>query len=169
MKKLLCTGCLLLASTASIASNNGRFEYSNIIQSDNMLAMQSFSLYSAIARGAGVEPYVGAELVWYKLQSDQQYYFNSRVFIGLASGYRLTPFIEVGTNLIDFLILNSADNNTCDPSPCDRDADVKAGLRFNMDERLSIGVFYQRLHFGRFQDILTGNHEIIGASVGLEF
>lgn len=162
---------LLFVVLTSHARDSGYIEYSTRLLSNTVDTMQSIAISSPVnARRAGPNIYGSIELIWYRFAGDDNTLFNARVAMGLSNHWRLAPFVEIGTNLVDFLTLWS-DNSLrdCTETPCDPDIDIKAGVRWRINKQASLGVYYQRINFGDYNAILIGNHSLAGATIGWLF
>ncbi len=155
----------------AIVGDNGHIEYSTLIQSDSMQDLHSFSAYSPLQarRQRSLSIYAGMELVWYQLTGQQDYIFNTRIFLGVTGRQRLSPFAELGSNLVNLIVFDEHEGRNCSNDSCDPDIDIKLGLKYRLNTHFSAGFFYQGIHFGNFHDRLTGNHNVVGAFFGLHF
>jgi len=157
------------------AAETGRIEYSGLLNSTTLESVHSFSLYSPVNTRKTVRPYGVADLLWLRPDKNAEYEFNFRIALGFTSGGDLAPFFEVGTSLLDLLILldNSDDDEDriCDDTQgnCDFDVDAKLGLRYRIDREICVNVYYQRLHLGHFENKLQGNFDIVGLGIGYTF
>lgn len=170
LKRFLLTFICFFACTVTGFADKGRFEYNTTLNSDSVERIHSVIAYSPLAGRSTLRSYGGLELAWVKLNNDVDFRFNSRVFLGISTTNTVAPFIEIGTNLVDLVDLFSGENRDCSQQDqCDPDGDIKAGLRLSIHPQFYISAYYQGIHFGGFHDNLTGNHNIYGASVGLQF
>lgn len=160
---------LVMCIQFSVRADQGRIEYTTLLNSDSMHNMHSFSAYSPVHSSGSFQYYGGLDLVWYQLNADSDFIFSPRVLLGITTAYTVAPFIEFGTNLIDLVDLLDGEARDCSKDQCNPDADIKAGLKITLSSQFSVGIFYQGIHFGGFHDTLTGDHDIYGANIGLHF
>lgn len=156
----------LLCVSALCHADRGRIEITTLAASDTVDKLHSFSSYSSIEPVDAWQLYGGMELAWIRLESADDLVFNPRVLLGFMPGSRVSPFIEMGTNLADLLDLLSGDTRDCSQDQCNPDVDLKLGLRIGLDEHFTLGLFYQAIHFGDFHDLLEGDHDIYGINLG---
>lgn len=160
--------CLCLMFGQAVA-DKGHIELTALLASSTIEKQFSFSAYSPIQPRPRMQLYGGMELAWLQINRNDDFLFNARALLGVTNGQQLAPFVEIGTNLLDLLILTGGDRRDCSQDQCDPDIDIKAGFRYRLNPRYSIAIFYQGIHFGNFHDRLTGEHDIVGANFGLHF
>jgi hypothetical protein len=169
MRSRLLIAILLICTGLPAPADTGHVEYTTLLNSDSVNNMHSFGAYSPVTRSGNMQVYAGLELAWFKLDSNDDFTFTPRISIGVTTGRMFAPFVEIGTNLLDLLTLMDNEARDCNQQACDPDFFIKAGFSIRLNHELSLAVFYQGIHFGGFTDILTGDHDIFAASIGLHF
>ena len=170
LKNFFLTSILLTVYAADSLADKGRIEYNTTLNSDTVTRIHSVIAYSRLMGNSTIKSYGGLELAWIQLDNDTDFRFNTRVLLGLSTHSRFAPFVELGTNLIDLVDLFSGEARDCSQQDeCDPDGDIKVGLRVAINPTFYISSYYQGIHFGGFHNRLSGNHNIYGASIGLQF
>lgn len=176
IKKIL----LLTSSVLSIcftqqpyANNYNHFiEYSQSFDIDTFDSVKSIGLYtkSKIRRGEVI--YGGLQLSQFKFLNNTDSSDIFRVVIGVTTTGSINPFIEVSTDLFSALIASSNDdnqNNCGNETRCRMDGFFKAGVRFNIMDRVRLGIFHEVISFGNNHTTLKNDHNQSGLSLIYDF
>ena len=147
-------------------------EYSQSFDIDTFESVKSIGLYTKnrIRRG---------EVIYGGLQFSQFNFLNntdsSGIFcavIGVTTTGKINPFIEISTDLLSALIHSSNDdnqNNCNNETRCTLDGYFKAGVRFEIMNRVRFGIFHEVISFGNNHNLLKDDHDQTGLSLSYDF
>jgi opacity protein-like surface antigen len=169
IKLTLLLSCFGFAPTSLALSS--LIEFSKRSSSDTLRDVSALGFYSFYTPQHDYALYAGIELAQFEPISPDESDTTTRVKMGISGISTFAPYAEVGTSLFDFLF--NASNKDTDPCTeeknCNPDYLYRVGLRINLESRLSLGLFYEGISFGDFQEKLTGTHNYTGATLGVRF
>ncbi|MCK5002819.1 MAG: hypothetical protein KAS57_07320 [Gammaproteobacteria bacterium] len=164
---------LMLSFYHQASANEGSFiELTKSRHSETLGDIYTFGIYSTLAGNSATKIYSGLQLM--ELEYDDLGTYNStiKVFFGQAFGHTFAPFYEIGTDLYGLLTLldNDKETHSCTADrECAIDFFFRLGIRINLGDNLSIGVFHENIDFGDFHTSLSGEHQYVGSSIAFRF
>ena len=161
--------CLLLPAQAYCA--NSFIEYSRMSQSDTLRNVNTLGFYTIFKRETDHQYYAGIDLALFEPETATDNHMATRVTMGISGVSTVAPYAEIGVGLFDLLVRGNDSAQTCNSEQrsCNPDFYFRAGLRMNMTNHLAIGVFYEGVSFGDFEDELVGSHGYSGVNIGVRY
>ncbi len=160
--------CLLFTSQGQAAKSF--IEYSKLVSSDTLHDMNGLGFYTIFKHAADHQYYAGIDIALFQVSSLVDSEIATRVLIGVSGTGTFSPYAEIGTGLFDLLFPGNNNSNNCDQQrSCKPDIHFRAGLRLNLTSHVTLGVFYEGVRFGEFQDTLNGSHGYTGVTVGVRY
>lgn len=160
-----------LLFTTQANSANSYIEYSKMLHSDTLRAVNTLGFYTIFNQRRDHQYYAGIDLALFEANTASNNDLATRLAIGVSGTATLAPYAEIGTGLLDLLVRNNDSAQACDSTQrsCSADLYFRAGLRINATNHLSVGVFYEGVRFGRYQDELIGSHGYTGVNIGVRY
>jgi len=161
--------CLCVNSVAA-RNTDSRIELSHSTVSNTFESVTAIGLYSSLSKKRNTGAYVGIQIVAFEFSSTENSDAIFRFMIGGQYPGRISPFIEIGTDVIGIIILADDQEKNCqDDSQCRVDVFAKVGIKLQISKELSIGIFHESLSFGDFHEKLNGDHSYTGGSLSIHF
>ena len=168
---LINSALLITTKTCFAIGNSGSIEYSNSINTATFHSIKTISLLTQGQPSQGDIVYAGLRYSNYELsdQSDSSGIFH--VLMGATMRGTFAPFVEIGTDILGLFLLNEDldEESVCGNEQCDIDKFLKAGIRIQFQNGLSLGVFHEWISFDDHRIHLVGNHNYTGMSLGYAF
>ena len=168
---LISSALLITTKTCFAIDNSGAIEYSNSINTATFHSIKTISLLTRGQPSRGDIVYAGLRYSSYELsdQSDSSGIFH--VLMGATMRGTFAPFMEIGTDILGLFLLDEEldEESVCGNEQCDIDKFLKAGIRIQLQNGLSLGVFHEWISFDDHRIRLVGNHNYTGMSLGYAF
>jgi len=158
---------LLFASQAYSA--NSFIEYSKMTHSSTLRDVNTLGFYTIFDREHYVQSYAGIDLALFEIGDVSNSHISTRLLIGISGVGTIAPYADIGTGLLDILFGGNNSQDCNQDNNCDPDFYFRAGVRANITNHVSIGVFYEGVRFGNTQTELTGSHGYTGVNIGVRY
>ena len=162
--------CLPLQTYAD--NYNHFIEYSQSFDIDTFDSIKSIGLYTNNKIRRGEVIYSGLQFSQFEFLDNTNSSGIFRVVIGVTTTGSINPFIEVSTDILSALINSSNDdnqNNCNNETRCRLDGFFKAGVRFEIMNRVRLGIFHEVISFGNNHNLLKDDHDQTGLSISYDF
>ena len=151
---------------------NHLIEYSQSFDIDTFESVKSIGLYTKNKIRRGEVIYGGLQFSQFKFLNNTDSSGIFRVVIGVTTTGRINPYIEISTDLLSALIDSSNDdnqNNCNNETRCTLDGFFRAGIRFEIMNRIRFGIFHEVISFGNNHNLLKDDHDQTGLSISYDF
>ena len=167
----LVIACYLGSVSVAHAVQQNLIEFSKLSTSDTLFDASTLGFFSNFEYQQDYVLYAGVELALFQEKTMTDGEMTTRVVMGMRGLGVFSPYAEIGVGLLDLLFRNkNQDTSNCtDQQQCDPDLHFRVGLRISVAEGVGIGLFHEDVHFGDFQDKLTGSHSYTGTSINVQF
>ena len=166
---ILLAVCLLVPLRA-FGVDKSFIEYSLLSSSDTLRNVNVLGFYTVFNYQRNYAYYGGLEFALFEQETAIESELVARVTIGIGGLNSFAPYAEIGIGLFDFLFRSNDTQQRCDEElDCDPDIHFRAGMRVRVSNQVSLGLFYEGVSFGDFEDELSGSHGYIGSSIGIRF
>ena len=158
---------LLLSPPAHSA--NSFIEYSKMTHSSTLGDVNTLGFYTIFDHEQYVQSYAGIDLALFEIGAATNSHMSTRVLVGISGVGAIAPYADIGTGLLDILFRGNSSQNCDQQNNCDPDFYFRAGVRANVSQHITIGVFYEGVRFGNTQTELTGSHGYTGVNIGVRY
>ena len=170
IKNLLIIVFLLSPSLGISKRNNNFIEYTHSLDVSTFHSIKSIGLFAAGKTKRNEVLYGGLQLSQFVLKNNNISSNLYSVLIGVALEGKISPFIEVGTDLLGLFIAGNKEQANCSEDDyCNNDGFFKIGVRFSINKEFALGIYNQSIAFGQHHSRLKDDHNYTGASLAYSF
>lgn len=144
-------------------------EISQSVNSDTLDKAQLAGIYGYIEHNRGENVYAGIQVASFDTLTTFDHGSTVLIILGVELQTPISPFVEIGTDLLGFLILENEDEICDSENNCDIDFSFRFGLRARISQQLRLGIYHEYIDFGSFHSQLEGEHKFTGISLGMFF
>lgn len=167
---VLVAAPLLASRSSSAAEGSGFFEYTQSLNTSTFKKITTIGAFSRGRLSRGELVYGGLQFSHFELKNSVNTSSLYRVLVGATTTGKVSPFIEIGTDILGLFTAGNNNQTNCgNGNHCRIDGFLKVGIRIHLQYAYTLGVFHESIAFSDNHSLLKGDHDYTGMSIGYNF